>query len=109
MADEPEAIFPDQGFPSSPPMLAASSPLVLPASAPLSPTSSVPAVFSSDDPCEGDEISNYKAPRNKRKRAGHWVCCCIHVLNCDILLTLKVGRGGRPQDFGQKARAGTKF
>lgn len=38
----------------------------------VSPTSSEPAVFSSDDPPDAADVSNYESPRYKRKRAGGW-------------------------------------
>jgi len=38
----------------------------------LSPTSSDCPLFSSDDPIDGADITNYESPRFKRKRAGPW-------------------------------------
>ncbi|KAJ4301218.1 hypothetical protein N0V90_003309 [Kalmusia sp. IMI 367209] len=49
-----------------------SSPLLNPRLRALSPTSSEPPLFSEDDPPEAADVTNYKSPRDKRKRAGAW-------------------------------------
>ncbi|KAF2013627.1 hypothetical protein BU24DRAFT_424626 [Aaosphaeria arxii CBS 175.79] len=51
-------------FPSSPPLP--------PIHDAPSPTSSEPPLFSSDDPFDGEDATNYISPRFKRKRVGPW-------------------------------------
>ena len=51
-------------IPSSPPLPSLHDP--------PSPTSSEPPIFSSDDPLDAEEATNYISPRFKRKRAGPW-------------------------------------